>query len=186
MTSSWLRPVLWLWVPLLGIRPLPAQDAPPAGYSWHVVAELRARLLVPDGWTFRASSRSDTLIYTMAAPPAASQGALEQQMTIRVLRHLPHGQAAARAQQHVLDGLIHGVVTRPLTPAAAPGFLMFVGSALIDSGTSRARMEAFGGIANPRTNTLYTLTLRCSAADWEGPCRVGRLLFTRLDLDEAL
>lgn len=80
---------------LICVVPVHAMDlpAPPGGFSWREVPEIKAAFLVPSGWQFRRQTQGSTLAIFITPEGFDKDGQFSTGLTINVLRNAKPGTA---------------------------------------------------------------------------------------------
>jgi hypothetical protein len=68
---------------------VPATDlpAPPPGFTWQEIPELKAALLRPKGWFFKREEVKGTLAYFITRESIENGGEFQTGLTVNVFRH---------------------------------------------------------------------------------------------------
>jgi hypothetical protein len=63
------------------------QPAPPPGFTWQEIPELKAAFLRPTGWFFKREEVNGTLAYYITRESIENGGAFQTGLTVNVFRH---------------------------------------------------------------------------------------------------
>lgn len=169
--------------------PLFAADlpAPPAGYAWYEVPEIKAAFLKPDGWHAMSMVKNQVhgVFITKEAlmPPAR----FDTGMTVNVIQNIRerHGvtpsqfaqlmREAARTEKEIIREW-----SKQMGPLQSLGFLFDEHD---DGGTFRIFNLL---IANNETGTLYVVIFEAPQEEWDAAFAIGEPILQKLYLDTGI
>jgi len=163
-----------------------AQDVPPApdGFSWHAVPELRASLLVPNGWSYREERDAHlTLAMFVTEKPSAGAGELDVGLTVNAFVDDPN---APEKVKKVLDEIAARFSTKLTESSDGPFRLL---ACKFDSPRRRdgVMIRSYQlGIANPTTRTTYLLMFQSPVARWDETWAKGKVMLDHLAFDTQM
>jgi len=137
--------------------------APPPGFTWQEIPELKAALLRPGGWFFKKEEQKGTLAYFITKEDISETGEFQTGLTVNVF-HLKKDSAVDRGQNLIeqIAATKHGEkFSREVGPFKEYGCLYKDTDA---TGTSVVHTLA---VANPKTNTLYLFIFESPQASWD-------------------
>ena len=122
--------------------------APPTGFSWREVPEIKAAFLMPSGWQFKRQAQGNTLALLITQGDIDKDGRFNTGLTINVLRNAKPGTAVEYADAFTASSSttpVMGMSRRMLTSNGtttrrSSGWVLFVSRAAGASGPPR-----FGG-----------------------------------------
>jgi hypothetical protein len=162
---------------------LPAADLPqpPAGFTWQKIPELKAAVLKPNGWFFKAEKDKDTVAYFITKEDIRRKGAAFQTgLTLNVF-HLKDS-AVDRGQAMIVNmAARHSVATFDRTVGSFREF----GCELKDTDASGTTETHALTVANPKTNTLYVFIFESPEAGWADAWKLGEPMLEQLALDDG-
>jgi hypothetical protein len=163
-----------------------AQDvpAPPPGFTWQKVAELKAAFLQPSGWFFKREEEKGTLAYFITKENIdKSGGKFQTGLTINVF-HLKKDPAVARAKD-----LIDQIATeRRSNEKWARDFGPFkeFGCRYEDTDPSGTIVAHNLTVANPKTNTMYLFVFESPKSEWDDAWKIGKVIMDNLAIDDEI
>lgn len=171
---------------LICVAPVYAMDlpAPPGGFSWREVPEIKAAFLVPSGWQFRRQTQGKTLAVFITPEGFDKDGLFNTGLTIHVLRNAKPGAAVEYADGFIArlaaDKRTGEVWARQFGPMKGYGcrFRTQTGS-----GTSIVHTLM---VANPKTGTLYLFSFEAPAASWTDAWTKGEKIMESLAVDDEV
>jgi hypothetical protein len=165
------------------------RPAPPAGFAWVELTDMRAAFLLPDGWHFRQRGGRDdrTFVYYLTAEPMGPERRPATGLTVAAMRRIsessgvpaaPYAEAlgwAVSEDEELLDSW-----------SATAGSLPLFGARIRRAREAEAPVVVHRlTIGNGATDTLYVLTFESPEAAWPETKKLGEILLTRFALDEA-
>jgi hypothetical protein len=149
--------------------------APPEGFSWQKLDEIKAAALLPKGWYFKKEEKKGTLAYFITQEDIDKVGKYETGLTIQVFR-----QPQPNTAEEMARALIGGYNQKKELLKA------WKTSAGIMSGWGyQARTQSANGavtmvhgviLSNPNTKTFYLMVFESSEARWESALKIGEKL----------
>lgn len=161
-------------------QPIFAVDlpAPPAGFTWQQVPDLKAAFLKPDGWFFRHEEQKGTLAYFITKESIEQGGDFSTGLTINVFRGLKEsavGHGESLIEQ--IASQMHGEKwARTVGPFQEFG---------CDAADSQSVMR-YLAVANPKTNTLYLFIFESPVSDWDSAWKLGKQIMDNLAIDDGV
>jgi len=154
--------------------------APPSGFSWQEIPELKAALLRPNGWFFKREEGKGTLAYFISKEDIGKNGQFETGLTVNVFR-LKKDKAVDKARV-LIDTVAAKYHGEEWSREAGP-FEEFGCSykATDASGTIVSQSLA---IANPKTNTMYLFIFESPESEWDSAWKIGHQIMESLALDD--
>jgi hypothetical protein len=162
----------------------PATDlpAPPAGFTWQEIPELKAAFLRPKSWFFKREEGKDTLAYFITKESIENGGEFQTGLTVNVFRHKKD--SAVETAKYYVDQLAakkHGEKrARDVGPFKEFGCLTRDTDA---SGTSVVQTLM---VANPKTNTLYLFIFGSPETNWDSAWKIGKQIMDSLVIDDEI
>lgn len=160
--------------------------AAPAGFSWLRLAEIRADLLKPSGWTLTHQRKGDSETYRLSGPKTGGVPGptLEINWVPDVPRKAamsPSKYAAALADTAAEN---HSILERSQDTQASFATRSF---RFQDSGPGRdGLMVRYQLFSNDQTGSLYITAFEAPAKDWTNAWKTGRVLLGKIRLDPGL
>lgn len=146
-----------------------AGDAPPAGFTWHAIPDLKMELLRPARWAVSESTANGAFTLEMTPPEDEVGTGIEAIYRLEVRRQMPAGNAVEMAGRYVERELASGApMGEPvhLEVSTLKGVAGLVDcDRPVDKGGHYRR--AVSAIGNSRTNTIYYMSFTAAAADWD-------------------
>ncbi len=165
--------------------PAAPEDAPPDGFTWEELKEIRTWVLRPEGWFFRRIIPASPFFHFSAVPFDGPFG-IKKGLAIHVMAGMsqPADEKAAAwiascaAQYKVLRGWTRKGV--PAEPFTSYGIVC----TMQDEGTDGVRYTCeVVLIANHVTNTVYQCWLAAPPAEWKEVEAKGETMLANLRLD---
>lgn len=163
-------------------------DAPPDGFTWHRIAELKMQLLLPARWAVSESTANGVFKLEMT-PPADEVGTgIEAIYRLEVRRQMPAGNAVEMARKYVEREIAAGApMGEPvhLEVSTLKGVAGIVDcDRPVDKGGHYRR--AVSAIGNSRTNTIYYMSFTAAAADWDDLWDQASYLMGQFHVDDDI
>jgi len=156
--------------------------APPAGFTWQEIPELKAAFLRPSGWFFKREEQKGTLAYFITKEDIDQNGQFLTGLTINVF-HLKKDSAVERGKD-LIDDLAatkHGQKW-----ARVFGSFKEFGCDYKDTDASGTTVVHNLTVANPKTNTLYLFIFESPEPEWTATWKVGKLIMDNLAIDDEI
>ena len=157
-----------------------AVEPPPPGLHWQDLKEIRGRLLIPDGWSFKQVGSAEHLTYIVSPPEGKAVFTLTAEK-----HHKPDGVKAEALAfvETARDRASEATPVEELSMGVMQGFgsLLDFPATASDPGGSRI---AITGIGNTRTGTLYMMRFDVPASEWESVWEKGRYLAGKFTLED--
>jgi hypothetical protein len=171
-------------VTLLLVATLFAIDlpAPPSGFTWQEIPELKAALLKPDGWFYKREEQKGTLAYFITKESIDKTGQFQTGLTVNVF-HLKKDSAVERGK-YMIQQIAASKHVKPWEQNAGP-FLEF-GCLAKDTDSSGTVVVHTLAVANPKTNTLYLIMFESPEPEWDAAWKVGKQVMDMLALDDEI
>lgn len=160
--------------------------AAPAGFSWLRLAEIRADLLKPAGWSLTRQRKGDSETYRLKGPKTG--GVAGPSLEINWVPDVPRKAAMspskyAAALTDTAAGN-HSILERSSERLASFATTSF---RFQDSGPGRdGLMVRYQLFANDQTGSLYITAFEAPTKDWTNAWKTGRVLLEMIRLDPAL
>jgi hypothetical protein len=180
------KAVLLVVFATLIVQTLSAIDvpAPPPGFTWQEVPELKAAFLKPNGWFFRREEKKDTLAYFITKESIEHGGEFQTGLTINVF-HLRKDPAVERGKKLIDDmASAHHAENEKWAQKIGP-FQEFGCLLKVTDATGTTKMHALT-VANPKTNTLYLFTFESPDLEWDAAWKTGKQIMDTLALDDEI
>ncbi|HUM14904.1 MAG TPA: hypothetical protein VL086_04375 [Candidatus Nitrosotalea sp.] len=171
---------------LICVVPVHAMDlpAPPGGFSWREVPEIKAAFLVPSGWQFRRQTQGSTLAIFITPEGFDKDGQFSTGLTINVLRNAKPGTTVEYAHGFIArlaaDKRTGEVWARQFGPMKAYGCRFKTQTGV---GTSIVHTLM---VANPKTGTLYLFGFEAPVAGWTDAWTKGEKIMESLAVDDEV
>ena len=156
--------------------------APPAGFTWQEIPELKTALLKPDGWFYKREEQKGTLAYFITKENIDKNGRFQTGLTVNVF-HLKKDSAVERGKE-IIQRLAATKHVEAWAQDAGP-FQKF-GCLAKDTDSSGTIMIQTLTVANPKTNTLYFLVFESPESDWDVAWKLGKQIVDKLALDDNI
>jgi hypothetical protein len=162
----------------------PATDlpAPPTGFAWQEIPELKAAFLRPNGWFFKREQAKDALAYFITKESIENGGEFQIGLTVNVFRHKKD--SAVETAKYYVDQLTtkrHGEKwARDVGPFKEFGCL----TRDTDAGGTTVLQTLM--VANPKTNTLYLFIFESTQANWDSAWKTGKTIIDSLIIDDEI
>ncbi len=150
--------------------------APPSGFTWQPIPELKAAFLRPEGWFFKRKEQKGTLAYFITKEDITKTGEFQTGLTINVFR-LKKDSAVDRGQD-LIDQIAEQKHAEKFSQEAGP-FKEF-GCLYTDSESTVHNLA----VANPKTNTLYLFIFESPRSTWHEAWKTGKQIMDKLALDD--
>lgn len=184
-----LRPLLLL----LLVLPAAAQKhdvklAPaPAGFAWQPLPEVKAAMLLPLGWYYKAEADKATNTYYLTREEIGETGEYEMGMAVHVVRkaRAQTRRPAAEYAELLMLRAGYGPGREHLEKASSTvgPFRKWTVRYREAAPGAEARMVYQVALANPKTDTLYLLTFESPEAEWTNAFELGEAMLRELVLD---
>jgi len=174
------------WVCLLTFAAMARADElklpePPKGFSWKKVEEIKAALLMPEGWHYRHDAKDKTTTALITREKIEEGKPFKVGLSVKVVRECkkPNAKELARAwredklaKESYLDDFFQ--VNR--------GKLKGFGGQL-QGATNKVTMR-FLVLTNPAATTLFVIQFESPEKEWEGTWKLGKVMLEKLVLDD--
>jgi hypothetical protein len=163
-------------------------DAPPHGYTWHKIADLKVELLKPARWTVTESARNGVFRLEMTPPDDEVESSVEAIYRLEVRRQMSTGNAVEMAGKYVEKELASGSIMGEVAHLEVSTLKGVAGMVdcdrPIDKGGHYRR--AVSAIGNSKTNTIYYMSFTASAADWDALWEEASYLMGQFHVDDDI
>jgi len=152
--------------------------APPPGFTWQEIPDLKAAFLRPTGWFFKREEAKGTLAYFITKENIEKGGEFQTGFTVEVF-HLKKDSAVERGKDMItqIAAQKHGDLrARNRGPFKEFGCLYKDTESVVNNLT----------IANPKTNTLYLFIFESPVSDWDSSWKVGKQIMDNLAIDDEI
>ena len=187
------RLLLLLCCGLLLVRPAAAQrvDVPlgaaPAGFAWQPLPAIRAAMLLPAGWSYRAEGPKGAPTYYLTQDELGESSEFQTGCSLQVVRkaQAKTGRPAPEYAERLLlrTGFGPGQQLLEKTAGAAGPFYQRTVRYRDAPPEAEARVVYQLALANARTDTLYLLTFESPEKDWADAWQLGERMVRELVLD---
>jgi hypothetical protein len=150
--------------------------APPAGFTWQEVPELKAAFLRPNGWFFKKEELKGTSAYFITKEDMSKTGEFQTGLTVNVFR-LKKDSAVDRGRD-LVDQIATQKHANKFSREAGP-FKEF-GCLYTDAEATVHNLA----VANPTTNTLYLFTFESPRSEWDEAWKLGKQIMEKITLDD--
>jgi hypothetical protein len=156
--------------------------APPAGFTWQEISELKAAFLRPNGWFFKREEQKGTLAYFITKENIDKGGEFQTGLTVNVF-HLKTDSAVERGK-----GLINQLAVDKHGEKWAQDVGPFreFGCLYKDTDASGTSVVHTLTVANTKTNTLYLFIFESPEADWDAAWKLGKQIMDTLAIDDEI
>jgi hypothetical protein len=165
---------------MLRVARVSAAESPPPGLHWQELREIRAELLVPDGWLFKSTGDRDHPVYSVMPPQGASR------FTLSVERK--HKPELVIAEAHDIVEAQRKIAKEATPTEEVKMGVMTAYATLLDispGGTNSIAIRvALTTIGNSRTGTFYMFRFDIPADEWEATWERGRYVMGKFALED--
>ena len=177
--------VLLSLLSLTGIFAEQAKPEPPVGFHWQRLEAIRASVLSPDGWNYRAEESGGGLAYFISKDKFAPSGEFKTGLSLNCIRKLSKKgkmkpsdyieafTSEADAKYSIID---------PKTNSVGPIKMMWFGVLSPKEGPEATRSTHLL-IANDTTDTLYMVVFEAPLADWRKAYEAGYVMLKNISID---
>lgn len=173
------------WVCLLFLAGLARSDEPklpepPRGFSWKKIDEIKAALLLPEGWHYRHDAKDKTTTAWITREKIEEGKPFKVGLSVKVLRECkkPTAKELAQAAREEIgkEGYLEDFfrVNR--------GKLKGIGGCCLGV-TNKVRVR-FLVLTNPAATTLYVIQFESPEKEWEEAWKLGKVMLEKLVLDD--
>ena len=168
----------------LFVHAVPAIDlpAPPPGFTWQEIPELKAAFLRPEGWFFKREEDKGTLAYFITKESIENGGEFQTGLTVNVFRHKKD--SAVETAKYYVDQLAAKKHGEKWSKEVGP-FKEF-GCLIKDTDSSGTIVSQTLMVANPKTNTLYLFIFESPESDWDSAWKIGKQIMDALAIDDDI
>lgn len=158
------------------------RPAPPPGFAWEEIPELKAAFLRPNGWFFKREKGEGTLAYFITKESIENGGEFQTGLTVNVFLR-KKGSAVETAKEYIdqLTTKKHGEEW-----ARNVGQFKEFGCLTRDTDASGTTVLQTLMVANPKTNTLYLFIFESPEANWDSAWKIGKPIIDSLVLDDGI
>jgi hypothetical protein len=157
--------------------------APPTGFTWEEIPELKAAFLKPTGWFFKRQEEKGTLAYFISKEDMDKKGQFQTGLTVNVFR-LKKDSAVERGKG-LIDRMAADKHGEKWVQKAGGPFREF-GCLVKDTDASGAVVVHALAVANPKTNTLYLFIFESPESDWDSAWKTGKQIMDTLAIDDGI
>lgn len=185
---------LILFLHLGAASPILAMTLPqsPVGYSWHRITDLKAAVLLPEGWLFdsKASGNRYRYLLTKKKQEAGNNGSSATRLTIVAVRKPGRegdkGIAPSRLTAALFTEIMkHLVLERTQSVVQGPFATIRYQYVTASDGFDPVREYSLL-VSNDATGTLYIFTFQAPLSDWEQDWGTITVVLDRLFLDDEI
>lgn len=165
-----------------------ADDAPPDGYTWHTIADLKVELLRPARWAVTQSTANGIFRLEMKPPGDEVGSGVEAIYRLEVRRQMPTGNAVEMARKYVEKELATGSTMGEVVHLDVSTLKGVAGMVDCDRPVDKGGhyRRAVSAIGNSKTNTIYYMSFTASAADWDALWDQASYLMGQFHVDDDI
>ncbi|UOQ97527.1 hypothetical protein MUN81_20130 [Hymenobacter sp. 5317J-9] len=190
-----IRPAVIAFCGLLLMRPAHAQTPPaaarqaeaPVGYHWQALPEVKAAVLLPYVWNYKAEASRDAQAYFLTRERILPGKQFQTGLSLNVVRRMSTKtrQPADAYAQAFSAKSGRGAGQQVLSQdRKAQGPLRLYGVRYrLASGPAGPKIIQQWAIANTVTDTFYLLLFESPEKDWPQAWKLGETMITQLRLD---
>lgn len=158
------------------------RPAPPTGFTWQEIPELKTAFLKPDGWFFKRDEKKGTLAYFITKEDIDKNGRFQTGLTVNLFR-LKQDSAVERGQ-----GMVEQIAGKHHAQSWSKqvGAFQEFGCQIEDTDASGAIVMQVLAAANPKTNTLYLLLFESPEQEWDSAWKTGKQIIEGLALNDEI
>src|SRR5579872_2736414 len=153
---------------------------PPKGFTWKKIDEIKASVLMPDGWHYRLDKQGKTIGAFVTREKIEDGKAFKTGLSVNVLRDqkdpTPEKLAKTLVENLGKMGKIEDAFKVSVGKFRGSGGRLTV--------PERNVTMQFLLLANPATNTLYIIQFESPEKEWQEAWKVGKVIMDRLALDD--
>ena len=158
--------------------------APPGGFDWKEVPEIKAAFLVPKGWHFKRETQADTLALFITQEDISDGGSFATGLTINVFPRSKPGSATEYAQRFIAQMAAEKHADRTWARDAGP--LRTFGCLIRDRSKTDTVILHTVMAANPKTGTLYLFIFEAPERTWAAAWAKGETIMDLLAVDDEV
>jgi hypothetical protein len=176
--------LLLTFLVVLVVHAVPAIDlpAPPPGFTWQEIPELKAAFLRPEGWFFKREEGKGTLAYFITKESIENGGEFQTGLTVNVFRHKKDN--AVDTAKLYIDRVAAKYHAEKWSKEVGP-FEEF-GCLFKDTDSSGTTVSQALMVANPKTNALYLFIFESPESDWDSAWKIGKQIMDALAIDDDI
>jgi hypothetical protein len=170
--------------------PAPAirrEVAPPVGFKWQLLPEVKAAMLLPYTWNYKAETSRDAQAYFLTRERIVAGGQFQTGMSLNVVRQMKaksRQSAAAYAQAFsASSGRKAGQQVLGQETKTQGALRLFGVRYRVANGAAGAKIIQQWAIANTVTDTFYLLVFESPEKDWPQAWKLGEEMIRQLHLD---
>ncbi|MCB2409367.1 hypothetical protein [Hymenobacter lucidus] len=175
--------------PAAAQTPAPAtgQVAAPMGFKWQLLPEVKAAMLLPYTWNYKAETSRDAQAYFLTRERIVAGGQFQTGMSLNVVRQMQaksKQSAAAYAQAFsASSGRKAGQQVLGQESKTQGPLRLFGVRYRVTGGTAGSKIIQQWAIANTVTDTFYLLVFESPEKDWPQAWKLGEEMIKQLRLD---
>jgi len=160
--------------------------APPSGYTWKSIDEIKGAFLVPISWHFKETRVKETLAYFLTREDIDETGSFETGLSINVLRKGEDFDPVGYAGAFVLNIVKkYEVLEEPFE--AGGGTLKGYGCRVrVTNLDDPPLIMQYLVIGNSATGTLYVMFFESPESEWEQAWAIAEPILTLFVLDDDI
>jgi|GEM_PF-642231 len=167
--------------------PASGQVAPPVGFKWQLLPEVKAAMPLPYTWNYKAETSRDAQAYFLTRERIVAGGQFQTGMSLNVVRNIKlkskqpaaaYAQAFSASSGRKAGQQVLGQETKTQGPLRLFGVRY-----RIDNGAAGAKIVQQWAIANTVTDTFYLLIFESPEKDWPQAWKLGEEMIKQLRLD---
>jgi hypothetical protein len=158
---------------------------PPAGFHWQRLKSIRASVLSPDGWSYRAEESDGTLAHFITKDRFDGSGKFKTGYTLNCVRNL--SKTAKMKPSEYIEAFTSEAnakysIIDPETNTVGPTKMIWYGVQSPKEGPDATRMT-YLLIANDTTDTFYLIIFEAPLAEWKKAYESGYVMLKNLSID---
>lgn len=174
---------------LLGTEPA-VLGAPPEGFTWKQLTEIKAAFLVPNGWHFKHETNTDNEAYFVTLEDIDKQGSYLTGMSVNTVPNVSK-KTNTWAKNYAL--LVHKQIKADSTITLVsewenpqPPFMLYglKCEKKVEGGLTIVMHQLI--VANEKTDRLYVILFESTKEFWDAAWRIGDVMMTKFVLDEGV
>ncbi|PJJ48643.1 hypothetical protein [Hymenobacter chitinivorans] len=170
--------------------PTASQAAAPMGFKWQLLPEVKAAMLLPYTWNYKAETSRDAQAYFLTRERIVAGGQFQTGMSLNVVRQMTvkSKQAAAAYAQafSASSGRKAGQQVLGQESKSQGPLRLFGVRYRVANGAAGAKIIQQWAIANTVTDTFYLLLFESPEKDWPQAWKLGEEMIKQLRLDAGV
>ncbi|WP_226186841.1 hypothetical protein [Hymenobacter nitidus] len=171
-------------------KPAPGQVAAPMGFKWQLLPEVKAAMLLPYTWSYKAETSRDAQAYFLTRERIVPGGQFQTGVSLNVVRQMKakskqsaaaYAQAFSASSGRKAGQQVLGQESKVQGPLRLYGVRYRV-----TGGAAGAKIIQQWAIANTVTDTFYLLLFESPEKDWPQAWKLGEEMIKQLRLDAGV